>query len=131
VLRVGQLRRDTADRRATQDLASVACRHVDRVLLVDRAHDHRHEQAAQLDRLRERVDVLCVELADVLANADLVERERRVCAGAAGRGAAALRHRRPPLVDGPGPGLALGNTRPPEYESEETARAAPSPPKGA
>jgi hypothetical protein len=70
---------------------------------LDRAHDHRHEQAAQLDRLRERRDVLAVEILDVLANADAVKRQCGVAARRGGRCAGWLRHLRPPCVDGSGP----------------------------
>ena len=39
------------------------------------ADDDRHEHALQLDRAGERLDVLGIERADVLGDADLVERD--------------------------------------------------------
>jgi hypothetical protein len=45
------------------------------VRAVNRANDQRYEQPAQRDRLRQRIDVLDVELTHVLTHADLVERQ--------------------------------------------------------
>ena len=42
------------------------------------SNDERDEQPAQRDRLREVVDVLLVDVADVVADEDVVERETQL-----------------------------------------------------
>ena len=49
-----------------------------------RSDDERDEQAAQRDRLREVVDVRLVEVADVVADEDVVQRETQLAAGRSG-----------------------------------------------
>ena len=45
------------------------------VVVTGDSHDHRHNQPTQLDRGRERVDVVGVEFADVVTDRDAVQRD--------------------------------------------------------